>query len=417
MVNDYEVLRRLAGSYMEIATSPIMDERRELWRRYMSMGTTRPPISILFGPWSAFMDAFLNLPEHRECEDPDHYKVEKNLKLRLFKAELGADTVFSPYYTVRAVTSPRTNEELMGVSFRQTGSYGIGHGYRVEGVVETLEEAEALGSGTFEIDEDATDEYVADLERAFRGVLEIDVDRGPFLTGFHGDCSFLYMGLRGLERMMTDPYLDPEIHRTIMNYLRDRTIADLKKAEDEGRVSPTTCIDVQGEGYTREFPDPEPNGYRNSLKQSWFFAASQELTSVGPKHFEEHMVDYQLPILDRFGLVHYGCCEDLSNKIDVLRKIPNLRRIAVTPAADIDRSIQEIGTDYLISWRPNPGISVAFGYDIEETRSYLVENMNKLKGCRFDVSWKDIENDCGDPYNLRNSIIATRKALDDLKLA
>ena len=103
--------------------------------------------------------------------------------------------------------------------------------------------------------------------------------------------------------------------------------------------------------------------------------------------------------------------------MNALRKIPNLRRVAVTPSADLDLALEEIGVDYLISWRPNPGISVTVGYDIEETRKYLVENLEKLKGHKFDIIWKDIENDCGNPYNLRNSIAATRKALDDLGLA
>jgi hypothetical protein len=176
-------------------------------------------------------------------------------------------------------------------------------------------------------------------------------------------------------------------------------------------------MEVQGEGYCRELPDPSPNTYGTSLEGCWCFACSQELTGVGPEHFYEHMVKYQLPIMERFGLVHYGCCENLSDKVEVLRRIPNLRRIAVAPSADLDRAVAEIGTDYLISWRPNPGVSVAVGYDVQRTREYLVEGMRRLEGCRFDVSWKDIENDCGNPYNLRNSITATRMAMDDLRLS
>ena len=416
MADDYEVLRKLAGRYMEIADDPVMTERRELWRRYMSMESTRPPISIGFGAWSAFMDDFLNLPEHRECEEQTHYKVERDLKLRIYKSELGDDTVFKPYYTIRAVTLPRTDEELMGVRFKKTGSYGIGHGYHIDSVIETLTQAKALDPGTFEIDEEATAACVDDLSKAFEGVLEIDEMRGPFLTGFSGDCSYHYMNLRGLEQMMTDPYLEPEIHGTIMEFLKRRTLADHRLAEEEGRVSSSAFIEIQGEGYTNELPDPQPNTYSGSLKDCWFFAASQELTAVGPDFFEKHMVDYQLPIVEQFGLVHYGCCENLSDKIDVLRKIPNLRRIAVTPSADIDCCVEEIGTDYLISWRPNPGLSVTVAYDVEATRKFLVENLRKLEGCMFDVSWKDIENDCGDPYNLRNSIVATKKAFDDLGL-
>ena len=50
------------------------------------------------------------------------------------------------------------------------------------------------------------------------------------------------------------------------------------------------------------------------------------------------MLQYQIPLMAPFGLAAYGCCEDLTPKIDLLRQIPNLRRIAVSPMADVARS-------------------------------------------------------------------------------
>ncbi len=38
----------------------------------------------------------------------------------------------------------------------------------------------------------------------------------------------------------------------------------------------------------------------------------------------------------------------------MLRQFPNLRNIVVTPRADVRRCAEQIGTDYVISWRPNP---------------------------------------------------------------
>ncbi|GAI58840.1 unnamed protein product [marine sediment metagenome] len=50
---------------------------------------------------------------------------------------------------------------------------------------------------------------------------------------------------------------------------------------------------------------------------------------------------------DKFGLVAYGCCEDLTYKVDMLRQIPNLRRIAVPPFADAAKCAEQIGRDYV----------------------------------------------------------------------
>ena len=83
------------------------------------------------------------------------------------------------------------------------------------------------------------------------------------------------------------------------------------------------------------------------------------------------MLQYQLPILRNFGLVSYGCCEDLTRKIDMLRQIPNLRIIAVPPRADLRRNVEQIGTDYVISWRPNPTDVICYGFDEARIRGII----------------------------------------------
>ena len=59
------------------------------------------------------------------------------------------------------------------------------------------------------------------------------------------------------------------------------------------------------------------------------------LGSVSPQMFEEYEVEYVKPLLEQFGLVYYGCCEPLPNRIDYIRKIKNVRKISMSPWADI----------------------------------------------------------------------------------
>ena len=76
--------------------------------------------------------------------------------------------------------------------------------------------------------------------------------------------------------------------------------------------------------------------------------AAQEFTTFGPDMFEEFMFNYQKPILERYGLTAYGCCEDLTRKIGVIKKLRNLRRIAVSPFADPVKCAEQIGGDYVL---------------------------------------------------------------------
>ena len=103
--------------------------------------------------------------------------------------------------------------------------------------------------------------------------------------------------------------------------------------------------------------------------------AAQELTAVSPAMHDEFMLQYQLPILKPFGLVAYGCCEDLTNKIDMLRQIPNLRRIAVSPFANVARCAEQIGQDYVLSYRPSPADMVGYGFDPDRIRTIMKRDL------------------------------------------
>lgn len=89
----------------------------------------------------------------------------------------------------------------------------------------------------------------------------------------------------------------------------------------------------------------------------------------------------------------YGCCEDLTNKIDVIKKLKNLRRIGVSPFADLRKCAERICGDYIFSWRPNPSDMVSMGVDEEYVRKYIREGIMIMKenGCKYDITLKDVE--------------------------
>ena len=100
----------------------------------------------------------------------------------------------------------------------------------------------------------------------------------------------------------------------------------------------------------------------------------------------EFLLQYQLPILRQFGLAAYGCCEDLTRKIGMLRKIPNLRRIAVSPFADVARCAEQIGRDYVLSYRPSPSDMVGYGFNPERVRAILRRDLTACRDCCVDIT-------------------------------
>ena len=71
---------------------------------------------------------------------------------------------------------------------------------------------------------------------------------------------------------------------------------------------------------------------------------------------EEFDIEYAREYFDGFGLVYYGCCEPLDRKIDIVRKLPNLRKISITPWADVKRAAEQMGSDFVMARKPNPAM-------------------------------------------------------------
>jgi hypothetical protein len=217
--------------------------------------------------------------------------------------------------------------------------------------------------------------------------------------------------LRGLSEVMLDMYENPdELHR-VLAFMRDGILANNAAAEKAGHYSLTSGKNQQP-AYADELPAPSPNSGPVGRRQLWGFCAAQEYTLVSPEFHEEFLFQYQRPIYESFGLVHYGCCEDLTRKIGMLRKLKNLRSIAVTPVADVRKNAEQIGRDYVASWRPNPTDMVCAGWDESRIRRIIREGADAFKGLFMHIHLKDVETVQDDPTRLSRWTSIVRDTLE-----
>ena len=117
---------------------------------------------------------------------------------------------------------------------------------------------------------------------------------------------------------------------------------------------------------------------------------------------EEFALQYERRWLERFGLSYYGCCEPLHEKIDLLRSIPNLRKVSVSPWADIERAAEALSGNYVLSLKPNPSILAKDRFRPEEARNELKQKLQtaELYGCRVEIVLKDISTVRHEPSRL-----------------
>jgi len=403
---DTKILRDLAKEYRDIASKEIQDERRDLWRRHNSLERTRPPIYV------RLLTAWDEIPEYRlQCEDSFYRGHESFLRKMIYQDTIGDDYIIEPWITqqVSRVTPP---EGLWGVRIRHTPRTQPGGSWKFNSPIKELEDFDKLVKPRHIINEEATSRNVARLQDAVGDILEVNVDRAPAYTGGHADISHDLAQLRGLEQVMWDMTDNPEWLHKLVGFMSDGVLSTHNKAEEAGDWH---LCDHQNQAmsYAKELPDPAANGESVKRDKLWGYFAAQEMAQVSPIMHDEFILRYQMPMMEKFGLIAYGCCEDLTNKIDMLRKVPNLRRIAVAPTANVRKCAEQIQRDYVFSYRPNPSEMICCGFNPDLIRRIIRDDMEASKGCHVDITLKDVETVQHHPENLREWVKIVRDISDN----
>jgi hypothetical protein len=403
--HDIETLRDLARQYAEIAAQPIQEERRELWSDHHSLRPTRPLVLTTYGMWNVWCREVFG-DRAMQCRDPFYREYERRLRMEIFHDTIGDDWIAEPWITLQAARPPRPS--VWGVAIQHEDAPVEGGAWRFAPVIKDWADTAKLSWPPHEIDEETTRRDLQRLGDAIGDLLPINVSRAPICQGFLGDIAMLLAQMRGLEQLMLDMYEAPaELHK-LLAWMRDGILANQAAAEKAGHITPADGVN-QSMTYCRELPCPSANGAATSRKQVWAFCAAQEFTSISPEMHDEFMLRYQKPIIESWGLAHYGCCEDLTRKIDMLRQIENLRSIAVAPRADVRRCAEQIGRDYVISWRPNPTDMVCADFDEARISRIIGEGLAACRGTSFHIHLKDIETVQGEPARLTRWVRLVRR--------
>lgn len=396
---DIKILQELAQKVSEIAAKDIQEERRELWRRHNNLEYVRPPIYIRGGGWQNEI-----IKPLLKCEDEFYRGHEEFLRQMIFQDTIGDDFIVEPWITQKASYVMPENG-WWGLEIKLDESGVEGGSYHVNSPIKELDDINGMVVPNHRIDEKETERSITKLEQAIGDILEVNVNRGPFWRMWTGDISTDLGYLRGIEKIMWDIKDNPDWLHKLLAFMRDGILKAHEKAEksDDWRL----CNhENQSMPYVKGLDDPKANSRPVKRNELWGYMAAQEFTLISPQQHDEFMLQYQLPIMEKFGLVAYGCCEDLTRKIEILRKVPNLRRIAVSPFADSARCAEQIGTDYVCSWRPSPFATVCTGFDEEIIKKIITNGIKESRrnNCFVDICLKDVHTVQHNPERLTDFV-------------
>lgn len=386
---DVRTVRDLAHKVMELACSDEYERRRRRWR---DVNERRKPdrAPVWCRPAAAWNEILP--PEMLECQDALCRNVEYRLRQHIYKDWVGDDSIVEPWWGVPA-SWQCDREHTWGLPIGpQVASTELG-GFRYDPPIKSEDDYERITVPTFRYDFQRTERDLSQMADLLGDVmpvrLEVTPPLGPELATYLDK-------LRGMEGMLHDLAFRPHrIHRAMAKFT-EGVLRAMRVAEDTGLLTtnhhePMFCSDpVNG----------EPRDGKVRLHNLWVAANSQEFQEVSPRMQEEFLLNYQIPIFQQYGAVQYGCCEDLSRKIGIVLRIPNLRVFVSSYWTDLDAVIEKTAGRYTIMWR-QPAAGVMLPDDLGPIRTHLEQGLRKLRGHPYQIVLREVQSLHGHPNRIR----------------
>lgn len=387
---DKEIVREFAKRYMEFASSEEQLKTTQRMQDTNDLKIVRPPVLIDEFPWAQMMGFDKDLP--CQCEDPAARRVEAYFRGILFlRKHFRADLNTEPFFRVTMAYDSTgigitRKEETLSTNHKTNI---VSHKY--EDLLEDEDSVELIQIPTFtprpDKDEKAMEFYTDLLGDSIPVKL---CGLGPIV---HNAWDKI-VNLRGMEPVLYDLYDRPEHLHALRKRLLDVTIAEMDFRESCMKTDPTSPI-------IHRTPARVSGLAEDGLKATWLRTQAQPFSEISPEMHEEFDINYTLQIADRFGYTYYGCCEPLDQKLDIVCKIPNLRKIGVTPWAKEEIMAERMGGKYVYSRKPNPA-NVAVKTDPEVVRKETETTVKLCQkyGCPVEFILKDISTFSSRPENL-----------------
>ncbi|MDH7570157.1 MAG: hypothetical protein QHJ73_11295 [Armatimonadota bacterium] len=384
-------VRHLARRVAEIAHS---EENQRVYRRWRDVNALRRPdrAPVYCRPVGAWEEL---LPEAAlRCADPYYRSVERDLRRLLIKHDIGDDTPFDPYFPVNA--SFRCDPpNVWGVQAARHRPSTAGGAWAYDPPLKSDADFQRLQLPVYTYDAPRTEAALQRAHDLLGDILPVQRQCGaPLSPTLCTDAA----DLRGLEALMLDMAEAPERVHRLMAHLRDGVLGAMDQVEATGLLTPNNtgpmfCSDPIG-------PAPSPGGSGTvTFRHCWGAANSQEFDQVSPGMWEEFLLQYQKPILARFGITQYGCCENLTRKIPGVLSIPNLRVFVCSAWTSLDKVIEHAGRSHVIMWRQKAS-DVVFPHHTDGIARHLDEGMRRLKGCAYQVVLRELQTLAGHPDRL-----------------
>jgi hypothetical protein len=385
---DRDVLRELAKQVAGIAALPVQQQTIGLWKALNGLKPVRPMVTIDQVCWNEMdVDGELALGTTDEfCRD-----LETRLRRTLYAwKHMRADMVVEPAIRLGKVLTDTSFglDRVERIAVTDPTSDVVGHFYTDQ--LSTEADLEKIRTPRVSLDANATGEAEARAREIFDGVLDVRMEGWhPMFAPWDALVQW-----RGAQPLLLDLVERPDFMHRMVGRLTEAMLSWLDRLEAQGLLCGHQSLIHCTGAWTDELPapgfDPVPTG--RDAKDLWTCGQAQIFSSVSPAMHREFELDYAERWYSRFGLGYYGCCEPLDAKVDLIRKLPHVRKISMSPWVDIEKGAERIGRDFVFSRKPAPALLAVETWNPDAVEKDLRDTVDccARHGCPVELILKDI---------------------------
>jgi len=383
-----DVLRGLVQALADIAALPVHQETAELWRRLNDLQSVRPLVWINEIPWH---EMNVNDELTLQTEHPWAREWETTLRQTLYQwRHLPADMVVSDFMECPLAIHSTDFGIVEDVDLAKTDEANpiVSRHFHIQ--IRNEKDLDKIQIPRITHVADATESRLRVMRDICDGLLPVRKVGQTHIWYTPWDYLIRWWGV---SEAMLDLHDRPELVREGVNRMAKAWLTELDQFVAQGLLSPdcnNTRIGSGGYGYASALETQLPAVMGAQPLQMWGCSNAQIFSEVSPEMHWEFALKHDLPWLSRWGLNYYGCCEPLDFKLDILRRIPNLRKVSMNYRIKPDRAVRNIADNYVFSYKPNPAFFAEDNFRLHEMRAELEAVLARARGCHVEIIMKDI---------------------------
>ena len=387
---DKKILRELGKRVADVGTLPVQQQRKAMWTRMNSLQDTRAMVWINEVCWNE-MDTEGELT--LRTGSPFCRRIETELRLVLYQWEhMPCDMVVEPViYAPQVVENSGVGINVEeDIATTDTDNLVVSHRFHIQ--IRGEDDIEKITFPKVVHHQEKSEANLQAYRDIFDGILQVEQGGSQGFWFAPWDDIITWTGV---EEALMDLALRPAYIHKIIDRLVNAYLHALDQYEELNLLALNNSnvrIGSGAYGYTDELPQPEADGDHVRTSDIWGCATAQIFSAISPEMHQEFALPYEKRWLKRFGLTYYGCCEPLHNKLDILKSIPNLRKISISPWANLNEAAEQTAGDYVLSLKPSPAVFAQHQWHPELAREELQKKLKiaKAYGCNVEIVMKDI---------------------------